>query len=93
MEDQAPFRNQNSLSNDEKKEKLILDFFYLKSEINSTNGDAKDLREIKKLANNFEKDLEDLLQIDVPLKNKKNYINLKKNNFDKSLLKLAKFLE
>lgn len=93
MEDQAPFKNQNALSNDEKKEKLILDFFYLKSEINSTNGDAKDLREIKKLVNNFEKDLEDLLQIDVPLKNKKDYINLKKTNFDKSLLKLAKFLE
>lgn len=80
------------LSEEEKKEKLILDFFYLKSEINSSSIGDKNLKEIKKLAATFEKDLEDLLQINVSMKNKKDYINLKKTNLDQSLLKLAKFL-
>lgn len=80
------------LSEEEKKEKLILDFFYIKSEINSSSIGDKNLKEIKKLAATFEKDLEDLLQINVSMKNKKDYINLKKTNLDQSLLKLAKFL-
>lgn len=80
------------LSEEEKKEKLKLDFFYLKSEINSSNVGEKNLKEIKKIAATFEKDLEDLLQINVSMKNKKDYINLKKTNLDQSLLNLAKFL-
>lgn len=69
-----------------------MDFFYLKSEINSSSIGDKNLKEIKKLAAIFEKDLEDLLQINVSMKNIKDYINLKKTNLDQSLLKLAKFL-
>lgn len=85
-------RNVN-LSDEEKKEKLVLDFYFLKSEINAAEGDSKKLKEIKKIAGIFEKDLEDFLQINISVKNKKSYVNLKKTNLDQSLLKLAKYLE
>lgn len=93
MEETKPYNSTSKLSNDEEKEKLILDFYFLRSEINSLDTDKKNLTEIKKISQNIEKKLEEFLQIEIPLKTKKDYVNLKKTNLDESLLRFAKYLK
>jgi hypothetical protein len=93
MEDQSPYENQKKkLSSDETKEKILLDIYYLKSQINS-NIDKINIKEIKKNISQLENNLIAFLQIDVPLKSKKDYVNLKNTNFDNGILKLAKYLK
>lgn len=93
MEETKPYNSTSKLSNDEEKEKLILDFYFLRSEINSLDTDKKNLTEIKKISQNIEKKLEEFLQINIPLKTKKDYINLKNSKFDPDLLRLSKYLK
>lgn len=93
MEETKPYNSASKLSNEEEKEKLILDFYFLRSEINSLDIDKKNLTEIKKISQTIEKKLEEFLQIDIPLKTKKDYVNLKKTNLDESLLRFAKYLK
>lgn len=93
MEETKPYNSTSKLSNDEEKEKLILDFYFLRSEINSLDTDKKNLTEIKKISQKIEKKLEEFLQIEIPLKTKKDYVNLKKTNLDESLLRFAKYLK
>lgn len=93
MEETKPYNSASKLSNEEEKEKLILDFYFLRSEMNSLDTDKKNLTEIKKISQNIEKKLEEILQIDIPLKTKKDYVNLKKTNLDESLLRFAKYLK
>ena len=93
MEETKPYNSTSKLSNDEEKEKLILDFYFLRSEINSLDTDKKNLTEIKKISQNIEKKLEEFLEINIPLKTKKDYINLKNSKFDPDLLRLSKYLK
>lgn len=93
MEETKPYNSTSKLSNDEEKEKLILDFYFLRSEINSLDTDKKNLTEVKKISQKIEKKLEEFLQIEIPLKTKKDYVNLKKTNLDESLLRFAKYLK
>lgn len=92
MEEMQQYKTTSQLSNEEQKEKLILDFFYLKSEINSIEKDKKNLSYLKKLSNSFEKNLESFLETEIPLKTKKDYVNFKKTKFDEKFLRLTKFL-
>ena len=49
--------------------------------------------ELKKIITDIEKDLANIFQINIPLKTKKDYINLKNSKFDPDLLRLSKYLK
>ena len=74
-------------------ELCILDLFYIKNQINSSNGEKIDLKEIKKNLSQLETDLQSFFQIEISNKTKKDYVNLKNTKFDEELFRLAKYLK
>lgn len=93
METQAPYEPNNKFTTEEKKEKFVLDLFYIKNQINSSNGEKIDLKEIKKNLSQLETDLQSFFQIEISNKTKKDYVNLKNTKFDEELFRLAKYLK
>jgi hypothetical protein len=77
----------------EQKEKLILDFYYLISIIESKINDKKVIRELKKSYSEIENNLKLVLNLKVSKKNIKNYIQLKNSKFDDEIIKLTKYLK
>ena len=80
-------------SDAEKKEKLILDFNYLISIIESKIDDKKVIRELKKSYSEIENNLKLVLNLEVSKKNIKNYIKLKNSKFNDDILKLTKYIK
>jgi hypothetical protein len=80
-------------SDTEQKEKLILDFYYLISIIESKINDKKVIRELKKSYSEIENNLKLVLNLKVSKKNIKNYIQLKNSKFDDEIIKLTKYLK
>jgi hypothetical protein len=80
-------------SDAEQKEKLILDFYYLISIIESKINDKKVKRELKKSYSEIENNLKKVLNLEVSKKNIKTYIQLKNSNFNNDILKLTKYLK
>ena len=80
-------------SDAEQKEKLILDFNYLISIIESKIDDKKVIRELKKSYSEIENNLKLVLNLEVSKKNIKNYIQLKNSKFDDEILKLTKYIK
>ena len=80
-------------SDAEQKEKLILDFNYLISIIESKIDDKKVIRELKKSYSEIENNLKLILNLEVSKKNIKNYIQLKNSKFDDDILKLTKYIK
>jgi hypothetical protein len=80
-------------SDTEQKEKLILDFNYLISIIESKINDKKVIRELKKSYSEIENNLKKVLNLEVSKKNIKTYIQLKNSNFNNDILKLTKYLK
>ena len=80
-------------SDAEQKEKLILDFNYLISIIESKIDDKKVIRELKKSYSEIENNLKLILNLEVSKKNIKNYIQLKNSKFDDEILKLTKYIK
>jgi|LakMenE01Jun11ns_1017448.scaffolds.fasta_scaffold9558182_3 hypothetical protein len=80
-------------SDTEQKEKLILDFNYLISIIESKIDDKKVIRELKKSYSEIENNLKLVLNLKVSKKNIKNYIQLKNSKFDDEIIKLTKYLK
>ena len=80
-------------SDTEQKEKLILDFNYLISIIESKIDDKKVIRELKKSYSEIENNLKLVLNLEVSKKNIKNYIQLKNSKFDDEIIKLTKYLK
>jgi hypothetical protein len=80
-------------SDAEQKEKLILDFNYLISIIESKIDDKKVIRELKKSYSEIENNLKLVLNLKVSKKNIKNYIQLKNSKFDDEIIKLTKYLK
>lgn len=93
MEDQSNYIVKSELTDNEQKEKMLLDLYYLKTKITSLKNDKKESAELKKIVTDIEKDLEIIFQINIPLKTKKDYINLKNSKFDPDLLRLSKYLK
>lgn len=85
--------DKNQFSEHEQKEKLILDFYYLKSLIESKIENKKVAREIKKCCSEIEENLNQIVSMDVSKKNIKNYIQLKNSKFDDDILKLTKYIK
>ena len=80
-------------SDAEQKEKLILDFNYLISIIESKIDDKKVIRELKKSYSEIENNLKLVLNLEVSKKNIKNYIQLKNSKFNDDILKLTKYIK
>ena len=93
MEDQSNYIVKSELTDNEQKEKMLLDLYYLKTKIMSLKNDKKESAELKKIITDIEKDLANILGINIPLKTKKDYINLKNSKFDPDLLRLSKYLK
>ena len=93
MEDQSNYIVKSELTENEQKEKMLLDLYYLKTKITSLKNDKKESAELKKIITDIEKDLANILEINIPLKTKKDYINLKNSKFDPDLLRLSKYLK
>lgn len=93
MEDQSNYIVKSELTDNEQKEKMLLDLYYLKTKITSLKNDKKESAVLKKIITDIEKDLEIIFQINIPLKTKKDYINLKNSKFDPDLLRLSKYLK
>lgn len=92
MEDQSNYIVKSELTENEQKEKMLLDLYFLKTKISSSKSDKKEAAELKKIITEIEKDMEGILKINIPLKTKKDYINLKNSKFDPDLLRLSKYL-
>ena len=93
MEDQSNYIVKSELTDNEQKEKMLLDLYYLKTKITSLKNDKKESAELKKIITDIEKDLANILEINITLKTKKDYINLKNSKFDHDLLRLSKYLK
>ena len=93
MEHQSNYIVKSELTDNEQKEKMLLDLYYLKTKIMSLKNDKKESAELKKIITDIEKDLANILGINIPLKTKKDYINLKNSKFDPDLLRLSKYLK
>lgn len=94
MEDTPTYETQNfKLSENEKKEKILLDFFYLENEIETKIEDKKVSKNLKKITKLIAENLQKELNIEVSKKNISDYILLKNSNFDSDLLRLTKFLK
>lgn len=93
MEDQKEYKVQSKLDENEIKEKILLDLHHLKTKINTLKNDKKELIELKKITTGIETSLETIFKINIPIKTKKDYINLKNSNFDADLLRLSKYLK
>ena len=93
MEENNNNNNNNQFSENEQKEKLILDIHYLKSIIESKIENKKVARELKKCCKEIEENLNQIVSVDVSKKNIKNYIQLKNSNFDHYILQLTKYIK
>lgn len=80
-------------TDDEKKEKLLLELAYYNHKVESTIEDKKHLKEFKKTYADLENSLKEILNFEVPAKNIKSYIQLKESTFDSEFLRLAKYLK
>ena len=78
---------QNQLTDDEKKEKILLDLNYFLFQLDS--GKTK---KIKKNLKQIETDLKAIFNTTISSKTYKDYIQLKETKFDENLLKLSKYL-
>lgn len=83
--------NVSDLSLKEKKEKILLEFYYLRDQIDKIE-DKEISNSLNKIVKELEKETTKVFAITVPLKVKKNYIKLKNSEIDLNLLKLTKFL-
>ena len=77
----------NQLSDEETKEKILLEINYLIHQI-----DLGKLKEIKKKLKQIDGDLKKLFNSNLSSKTYKDYIQLKETKFDENLLKLSKYL-
>ena len=77
----------NQLSEEETKEKILLEINYLIHQI-----DLGKLKEIKKKLKQIDGDLKKLFNSNLSSKTYKDYIQLKETKFDENLLKLSKYL-
>lgn len=77
----------NQLSEEETKEKILLEINYLIHQI-----DLGKLKEIKKNLKQIDGDLKKLFNSNLSSKTYKDYIQLKETKFDENLLKLSKYL-
>lgn len=94
MEDTPTYEKQNvTLSETERKEKLLLDFFLLQHEIETKVENKKILKELKKSTLELTIELQNILNIEISKKSISDYITLKNSSFDKELLRLAKYLQ
>lgn len=82
-----------ALTDDEKKEKLFLEFAYFNHKIESKITDKKELKELKNIYSSLESSLKDVLKYEVSKKNIASYIHLKESDFDPEIIRLAKFLK
>lgn len=86
-------KNPVHLSESEIKEKVILDFTFMKSKIeNSETLSEKEKKTLESLAKKFEKDLENSLGIKISSKEKNAFLELKNSNFDSNILRLSKYI-
>lgn len=92
METQERNTKDSKFTIEEKKEKLLLDIFFIKNQLGSSNSEKIDTKEIKKNLSQLETDLESFFEIQVSNKTKKDYVNLKNTKFDEELFRLAKYL-
>lgn len=87
-----------ALTDLEKKQKLILEISYFRTEFekllneNSKNNDSKSFKNLLKLSKKLEKDAEEILEIKISSKEKNIYSELKNSNFDSSIIKMSKFI-
>lgn len=79
--------NQNELSDEEKKEKILLEMHYVLSQF-----DESKLKENKKSLSKILSEISELFNINISPKTIKNFIQLKETKFDEDLLKLRKYL-
>ena len=85
---------EKQFSEKEQQEKLILEFCFLKSQIEKIEiiDDEKNRKIINKLLKNFEKNLENTLKLNISAKDKETYLQLKNSNLDSNAKKLTKYL-
>lgn len=93
MNEETKLQEGPKLSNSERQEKLILEFSYLKHQLINADKEEQNPKDLKKMLNDIEKDLEDLFGVKITAKNKKDYINFKKASLDKSMLRYAKYMK
>lgn len=94
MENEHTYQKQTlALTEAEKKEKILLDLFYLESEFETKIEDKKLVKSLKKITKEIASDLQNELQIEVNKKSISDYILLKNSKFDSEFLRLAKFLK
>ena len=79
--------NQNELSDEEKKEKILLEMHFILSQFNESK-----LKENKKSLSKILNEISELFNINISPKTIKNFIQLKETKFDEDLLKLRKYL-
>ncbi|WP_147474448.1 hypothetical protein [Chryseobacterium nematophagum] len=80
-------------TDDEKKEKFLLELAYYNHKVESNIEDKKQLKELKSIYADLENSLKEVIKFEVPAKNIKNYIQLKESAFDSDLLRLTKYLK
>ena len=87
-------KNLPLLSQNEIKEKTILEFVYLKNIIEKllSENDHAEKKNIVKLLKCFENDLENVLETKISSKEKATYLQLKTSGFDSTILKLSKYI-
>ena len=93
MEHQSNYIVKSELTDNEQKEKMLLDLYYLKTKIMSLKNDKKESAELKKIITDIEKDLANILGINIPLKTKKDSIHLTTSHFDPDSLRLSHSLK
>lgn len=79
--------NEITLTEDEKKEKILLEMHYILSQFE----DGK-LKENKKLLNKIVGEISEVFNITLPQKTIKSFLQLKETKIDEELLKLRKYL-
>lgn len=79
--------DQITLTDDEKKEKILLEMHYILAQF-----DENKLKENKKSLNKILGEISEVFQINLPQKTIKNFIQLKETKIDEDLLKLRKYL-
>ena len=78
---------QNQLTDEEKKEKILLEINYILHSINSDK-----LKDVKKNLKQIDSEIKSLFGTNISMKTYKDYIQLKETKFDENLLKLSKYL-
>lgn len=78
---------QNQLTDEEKKEKILLEINYILHSIDSDKP-----KDVKKNLKQIESEIKSLFGTNISTKTYKDYIQLKETKFDENLLKLSKYL-